>query len=126
VRDARGKAIETTLPSGRKRVTRYDDRGLVVRSDNDDGTFAAFTYRADGQMIAAENQSAKVVMDRDEIGASSAKRSATARCARAIPPATRARRSAARWGSRSWPNRTPAARSSACSSARAPAWAKPT
>lgn len=66
--DAAGRVAQVMQPSGRKRHHVYDETGRLKRVKYGDGTFRAFGYRADGALVEAENESGKVVLERDALG----------------------------------------------------------
>ncbi|MDC3960692.1 hypothetical protein KEG38_42965 [Polyangium jinanense] len=68
VYDAGGVLVKSVQPSGRTVAFERDAIGRVTCVRYPDGTEERFTYRADGALIAAENEAARVTLERDALG----------------------------------------------------------
>jgi RHS repeat-associated protein len=68
LRDACGRVIDTILPSGRRSRSAYDAAGRVTEVRHSDGTFARFERDAAGAVIVAENEAARIDIERDALG----------------------------------------------------------
>ncbi|HEX5750168.1 MAG TPA: DUF6531 domain-containing protein [Archangium sp.] len=66
--DAAGRLTRATQPSGKTRHLTHDEAGRLTRVEYGDGTFRAFGYRADGALVEAENESGRVLLERDALG----------------------------------------------------------
>jgi YD repeat-containing protein len=67
-RDRLGRASSVRLPSGRMTEFAYDSAGRVNEITHSDGTFVRFTHDPGGLVLTAENESARVEIERDTAG----------------------------------------------------------
>lgn len=67
-RDAAGRVKRLTLPSGRTTALVYDSADRIIKATHSDGTGVEFTYRADGALVCAKNESTEVNFQRDALG----------------------------------------------------------
>src|SRR5690606_21854525 len=68
VRDGAGREIEARLASGRVRKSRYDPVGRLIEVRNADDTFIRMAYDPAGLLCVAENEHARVELERDGDG----------------------------------------------------------
>ncbi|MFE8604971.1 DUF6531 domain-containing protein [Archangium violaceum] len=66
--DAVGRPRRVVHPSQRTEQLAYDEAGRLSEVVYSDGTFRRFRYRLDGVMVEAENESGKVLLERDALG----------------------------------------------------------
>jgi RHS repeat-associated protein len=66
--DAVGRLARRVRPGGAAVAYERDARGRLVRVRRSDGTESRFAYRADGALVAADNEAASVRFERDLIG----------------------------------------------------------
>lgn len=69
LRDRRGHVQLAVRPSSAVTKQEHDDAGRLARVTHADGTFVAFRYDTDGELLAVENESCRVELGRDEAGA---------------------------------------------------------
>lgn len=68
LRDADNRVIRINRPGGRHTTYSYDVMGRPTQIIHSDGAHENFTYRADGELIRAENDCAKLNFERDLLG----------------------------------------------------------
>jgi RHS repeat-associated protein len=66
--DAAGRLSQVVYASGRRAGVTYDGAGRLVEVKFSDGTYLRYGYRLDGALVWAENESGKVVLERDGLG----------------------------------------------------------
>ncbi|MCC7540621.1 MAG: hypothetical protein IT379_30680, partial [Deltaproteobacteria bacterium] len=66
-RDAAGRVVGTQKPSGQSTELRLDAAGRVLEAKRDDGA-DRFTWRADGALLCATNETVAVRFERDALG----------------------------------------------------------
>lgn len=67
-RDYSGLVTRINRPGGRFTSYRYDRLGRVTRTDYHDGTYETFVYNKNGALTEAENQDARIRLERDRAG----------------------------------------------------------
>jgi YD repeat-containing protein len=68
LRNAAGDVTQTFLPSGRTTDYAYDPAGRLTDVKHADGSFTKLTWREDGALLAAENESGAVQFELDMLG----------------------------------------------------------
>ncbi|HEX4473778.1 MAG TPA: DUF6531 domain-containing protein [Polyangiaceae bacterium] len=68
IRDAAGRVQLTARPEGQTTEYTYDESSRVVAVTHSDGSAEAYGYRKDGTLMAAKNDSAELVFERDPLG----------------------------------------------------------
>ncbi len=68
IRDAAGRVQLTARPEGQTTEYAYDESNRVVAVSYSDGSAEAYEYRKDGSLVAAKNDSAELVFERDPLG----------------------------------------------------------
>lgn len=67
-RDVLGRVIRIERPSGRATEYTYDALDRITEARFADGEVHRFTWRADGELVRAENQSVTIIFERDALG----------------------------------------------------------
>lgn len=68
LRDAGGKIVTVTKPSGRTTEFSYDGAGRISAAKHSDGATESYRYRMDGALLEAKNNDCSVRFQRDPLG----------------------------------------------------------